>query len=216
MKGGTPTVAKPICGNSLKSACGTAGDVSPVASNPYDCPDCDHVMIFEFEYNKQLDTASPRCKGLFTFPHDYGDVYYRNDSHLYNAFGTPKPVCQPFDPPVDLLTAGASGYQIGDASCSEEYPGHFLNPWNSVGDGKTQPSVTPCPSTASPPTPRATCYHGANPDACPCQYDVGWCECIGEAAYYPIQPGDQPCGYTVLPSTTTTSPICTATKCLRM
>lgn len=87
MEGGTPIVAIPICGGSLESACGTSDDGSPEASNPYDCKDCDSVTIFEFKYNKQSYTVTPTCQGVFTFPEDYGDVYYNSDHYLYDAFG---------------------------------------------------------------------------------------------------------------------------------
>lgn len=187
MVGGVPA-AIPICGISLASACGTTDDRSPVAFNPYDCKDCNTITIYdEFPYSRQLATGVPLCQGVFTFPEDYGDVYYR-DERLYDA----------------------SGNQIGDASCDEavEWGGQFQNPWNS----RPQTSATPCPSPASPAQPSATCYHAADPDACPEQYEPGWCFCNGEAALYPIMTGSDPCGYTVLPTTTTTSPVCTATE----
>ena len=112
-------------------------------------------------------------------------------------------------PSIDLLP----GNQIGDASCNEAvtWGGKFLNPWNSYKES-TQPSVTPCPPPASPPAPSVTCYHGADPDACPEEYNPGWCYCNDEAALYPILSGEDPCGYTAMPTTTTTSPICTATE----
>ena len=199
MKGGVPTVAIPICGESPESACGTSDDGSPEASNPYDCTDCDSVTIFEFEYNKQLATASPTCQGVFTFPEDYGDVYYNSDGYLYDAFG--KGTKKFFQSASRPANGRALGNQIGDASCDETAQGKFQNPWNSVGNGKTQPTVTPC----------ATCYHAADPDACPYEYNPGWCYCNDETALYPILSGNDPCGYTVMPTTTTTSPICTPT-----
>ncbi|KAF6238247.1 hypothetical protein HO173_003527 [Letharia columbiana] len=191
MVGGFPA-AIPICGISLASACGTSDDGAPEALNPYDCKDCDTVTIFDgFKYSKQMATGEPTCKGVFPFPEDYGDVYYNSDGYLYDAFGN----------------------QIGDASCDEavDWGGQFQNPWNSKGDGTHQPSTTPCPTSASPPAPSASCYHGADPDACPDQYDPGWCYCNNEAPLYPIMAGNDPCGYTVMPTITTTSPTCTAT-----
>lgn len=190
MKGGIPTVAIPICGGTLEAACDVGADAQ-YGNNPYNCKDCDTVTIYDgFPFSRSLATGKPTCQAVFTFPEDYGDVYY-SGGRLYDAFGN----------------------QIGDTSCEAEgeLEGKFLNPWNSYPNA-TQPSPTPCPSPALPPAPSVTCYHGANPDACPYQYDPGWCYCNNDAALYPIQPGSDPCGYTVLPTTTTTSPICTATE----
>ena len=115
---------------------------------------------------------------------------------------------------LELIGDLVSGNQIGDASCDDavDWGGSFLNPWNAL-QIETQPSITPCSSTSSSTLASATCYHAANPDACPCQYEVGWCYCNNLATLYPIMTGSDPCGYTVLPTTTTTSPVCTATEC---
>ncbi|KAL9132478.1 MAG: hypothetical protein Q9175_006349 [Cornicularia normoerica] len=87
MVGGIPA-AIPICGTILDSACGTSDDGSPQASNPYDCRDCDTVTIYDgFAYSKQLAIGTPTCQGDFAFPEDYGDVYYKSDGYLYDAFG---------------------------------------------------------------------------------------------------------------------------------
>lgn len=89
MKGGIPdVVAMPVCGDSIESACGTTGDSSSEGYNPYDCTDCHTVTIYEFKYSKSDATASPSCQGVFTFPSDFGDVYYKSDGILYDAFGT--------------------------------------------------------------------------------------------------------------------------------
>ena len=107
----------------------------------------------------------------------------------------------------------APGNRIGEASCNGAvtWGGNFVNPWNSYPDA-TEPVVTPCPAPASPPASSVTCYHAADPDACPEQSEPGWCFCNDYAALYPIMTGEDPCGYTVLPTTTTTSPVCTATE----
>ena len=84
--GGDPNNAIPICGETFESACGT-GSSDDDAPNPYDCKDCDTVLIFDgFSFDRSHATAQPACQANFTFPKGYGDVYYR-DKRLYDAFG---------------------------------------------------------------------------------------------------------------------------------
>ena len=101
-------VAIAICGGT-ESACGTSGD-SPGAKNPYYCEDCDTVTIYEFSFSKSQGTVSPTCQAVFTFPEDYGDVYYNSDGHLYDAFGKWNPARIPFASPP--LTAAHQGTKL--------------------------------------------------------------------------------------------------------
>lgn len=86
MVGGIPA-AIAICGETLESACGTGGDGTTYTNNPYDCKHCANVTIYDgFHFSQSLAIGTPECQGMFTFPEDYGDVYYR-DLRLYDAFG---------------------------------------------------------------------------------------------------------------------------------
>lgn len=208
---GDPSASIALCGESLESACGTIGDDSVYPNpGPYDCKKCGTVTIYDgFPYSIQLATEEPTCQGVFTIPEDYGDVYYRNN-RLYDAFGN----CDIASFQYVIMNANSlsSDNQIGTTSCNGAvtWGGKFLNPWNHWLI-ESDPSPTPCPLYTPPPKPSVSCYYDADPDACPEQYEPGWCYCNNEEAKYPILSGDQPCGYTVMPTTTTTTPVCTAT-----
>lgn len=86
---GSPVSSLPICGETLASSCGTVGDGSVYANNPYNCKKCGTVTIYDnFTYNIQQaqEDSKYQCQGIFTIPEDYGDAYYRN-KRLYDAFG---------------------------------------------------------------------------------------------------------------------------------
>lgn len=86
MKGGIPTVAISICGGTLEAACDVGADAQ-YGNNPYNCKDCDTVTIYDgFPFSRSLATGKPTCQAVFTFPEDYGDVYY-SGGRLYDAFG---------------------------------------------------------------------------------------------------------------------------------
>ena len=89
MPGGI-SAAIPVCGETLASACGTTADDdgTPYTNNPYDCKGCDSVTIFDdFVFDRSLAVERPGCQGVFGFPVDYGDVYYRGDGRVYDAWG---------------------------------------------------------------------------------------------------------------------------------
>ena len=58
-------------------------------------------------------------------------------------------------------------------------------------------------TTTSSPEPTPLCVHEADPDGaeglCPNLSNYGWCDC-GDAGTYDMLAGDDPCGYTAIPS----------------